>query len=45
MKIYEPDTLPLIVTEGFFLLAFWKIDLGDFIAIMSESIYESNAFV
>ncbi|NXW30507.1 C2CD5 protein, partial [Phaetusa simplex] len=33
------------VTEGFVLLPFWKIDLGDFIAIMSESIYESNAFI
>lgn len=44
MKVHEPEGLLVIVTEGFFLLAFWKIDIGDFIAVASESIYKSNAF-
>jgi len=45
MKMHVPEALPVTVTEGFFLLTFWKLDLGDFIAIMSESIYKSNVFV
>lgn len=43
MKIHNPEAFPVIVTEGFFLLAFWKGDAADFIAVISELNNKSSA--
>lgn len=45
MKIYKPEVFSVIITEGFFLLAFWKGDVADFIAVIFELNNKSSAAV
>lgn len=45
LKIYNPEAFSVIMTEGFFPLAFWKGDVTDFIAVISELNNKSCAAV
>lgn len=43
--MYNPEEFFVTINEGFFLLAFWKGDAADFIAVMSELNNKSSAAV
>lgn len=45
MIVYENEVFSVIITEGFFLLAFWKGDVAHFIAVIFELNNKSSAAV